>query len=184
MDSSRLSQVVGLEGSYRECVEKLYGKSARVFLGAVSSNATLYQQTPPTWDDANKSFTFKVSSPHLDEFGKANKGFYTLYIPIEQAKCRWGDDASLPQAQVEIINQDGKTSVTTAAAMIQNGMLRFNIAGFGYSAPSIRIKMSKNAIRPAQSMASKKTTITCVKGKNTKKVSALKPKCPTGYKKK
>jgi hypothetical protein len=29
-----------------------------------------------------------------------------------------------------------------------------------------------------------KTTITCVKGKTTKKVTAIKPKCPTGYKKK
>ena len=29
---------------------------------------------------------------------------------------------------------------------------------------------------------SKKTTITCVKGKITKRVTALKPKCPTGYK--
>ena len=44
--------------------------------------------------------------------------------------------------------------------------------------------MSKNAIRPAESMASKKTTITCVKGKNTKKVTAIKPNCPAGYKKK
>lgn len=32
--------------------------------------------------------------------------------------------------------------------------------------------------------ATKKTTITCVKGKTTKKVTALKPKCPSGYKKK
>jgi len=31
---------------------------------------------------------------------------------------------------------------------------------------------------------SKKTTITCVKGKLTKKVTAVKPKCPSGYKKK
>jgi hypothetical protein len=30
--------------------------------------------------------------------------------------------------------------------------------------------------------AAKKTTITCVKGKLTKKVTAVKPKCPTGYK--
>ena len=30
----------------------------------------------------------------------------------------------------------------------------------------------------------KKTTITCIKGKLTKKVSAVAPKCPTGYKKK
>ena len=32
--------------------------------------------------------------------------------------------------------------------------------------------------------AKKKTTITCVKGKSTKKVTAVKPKCPSGYKKK
>jgi hypothetical protein len=31
--------------------------------------------------------------------------------------------------------------------------------------------------------ASKKTTITCVKGKLTKKVTAVNPKCPAGYKK-
>ena len=31
--------------------------------------------------------------------------------------------------------------------------------------------------------AAKKTTITCVKGKKTKKVTAVKPKCPKGYKK-
>ena len=30
--------------------------------------------------------------------------------------------------------------------------------------------------------AAKKTTITCVKGKLTKKVTAIKPKCPSGYK--
>lgn len=29
--------------------------------------------------------------------------------------------------------------------------------------------------------ASKKTTITCIKGKLTKKVTAAKPKCPSGY---
>lgn len=32
--------------------------------------------------------------------------------------------------------------------------------------------------------ATKQTSITCVKGKVTKKVTALKPKCPAGYKKK
>ena len=32
--------------------------------------------------------------------------------------------------------------------------------------------------------AAKKTTITCVKGKTTKKVTGVKPKCPAGYKKK
>jgi hypothetical protein len=36
----------------------------------------------------------------------------------------------------------------------------------------------------AKATALKKTTITCVKGKLTKKVTAVKPKCPSGYKKK
>ena len=36
----------------------------------------------------------------------------------------------------------------------------------------------------AKTAALKKTTITCVKGKLTKKVTAVKPKCPSGYKSK
>jgi hypothetical protein len=36
----------------------------------------------------------------------------------------------------------------------------------------------------AKAAAAKKTTITCVKGKLTKKVIAVNPKCPKGYKKK
>ena len=35
----------------------------------------------------------------------------------------------------------------------------------------------------AKAAATKKTTIICAKGKLGKKVTALKPKCPTGYKK-
>jgi hypothetical protein len=33
-------------------------------------------------------------------------------------------------------------------------------------------------------VVAKKVTITCVKGKTSKKVTAVKPKCPAGYKKK
>ncbi len=38
--------------------------------------------------------------------------------------------------------------------------------------------------RVAQAKASKPTTITCMKGKITKKVTGISPKCPAGYKKK
>jgi S1-C subfamily serine protease len=40
-----------------------------------------------------------------------------------------------------------------------------------------------SAIATAQMNATKKTTITCLKGKLTKKVTAVNPKCPAGYKK-
>ena len=189
LDSSRLSEVTTINSSAKLCTDKLYGPSARVFMGVVSSNATLYQGTPPEWDDNSKSFSFKVASPHLDEKGLPNKGFYTLYIPVEQANCRWGQDASLPQAQVQIINKDGSSSVTTAVATQENGLLRFNITGFGYSSPTIRLKMgnegfgSSPVVQQSTSGPVKKV-ITCVKGKLTKQVVSVNPKCPTGYKKK
>jgi hypothetical protein len=44
--------------------------------------------------------------------------------------------------------------------------------------------IAKSTITRAQNLSKKKVTITCVKGKLTKKVTAVNPKCPTGYKKK
>jgi len=44
--------------------------------------------------------------------------------------------------------------------------------------------IAKSTIISAQSLSKKKVTITCVKGKLTKKVTAINPKCPVGYKKK
>jgi len=44
--------------------------------------------------------------------------------------------------------------------------------------------IAKSTITSAQNLSKKKVTITCVKGKLTKKVTGINPKCPTGYKKK
>jgi hypothetical protein len=65
--------------------------------------------------------------------------------------------------------------------------------GFHYSAPTIKI--AGNYVKPsiestpsptasAKPAIIKKTTITCKKGKTSKKVTAVTPKCPSGYKKK
>jgi hypothetical protein len=70
--------------------------------------------------------------------------------------------------------------------------------GFTFSTPSIKVKLSQEAATPTPSAtptptasatptakpAVKKVTITCVKGKTSKKITAIKPTCPTGYKKK
>jgi hypothetical protein len=40
------------------------------------------------------------------------------------------------------------------------------------------------ALEKINAKTAKKTTITCTKGKVTKKVTAIKPKCPAGYQKK
>jgi hypothetical protein len=38
------------------------------------------------------------------------------------------------------------------------------------------------AAKAKAAATAKKTTMTCIKGKLTKKVTAVNPKCPTGYK--
>jgi hypothetical protein len=44
------------------------------------------------------------------------------------------------------------------------------------------LKAKQEAETKAKAAATKKTTITCLKGKLTKKLTAVKPKCPSGYK--
>jgi hypothetical protein len=45
-----------------------------------------------------------------------------------------------------------------------------------------QVDVIENSAAAAKAAATKKTTITCVKGKLSKKVTGVKPKCPTGYK--
>ena len=185
VDTSRLADAFKNESAEsQKCIADLYGKGARVFLGAVMSNASLYQSTPPSWDDDNKSFVFKVASPHLDKQGQPNKGSYTLYIPTEMAKCRWGEASTTGKAEIRVVNADGTSSITTVAATTESGNLRFNIAGFGYSSPTIKIRMGKDIKAPvAEAVKKTPTVIKCVKGKTVKKVVGVKPVCPSGYKK-
>ena len=49
-------------------------------------------------------------------------------------------------------------------------------------AKALAEKLAAEKIAAAKLASAKKSTITCVKGKLTKKVTAVKPKCPTGYK--
>ena len=56
---------------------------------------------------------------------------------------------------------------------------------FNYEiADSTRIKIQTSVLALALRLSTQKTTITCVKGKLVKKVTAVKPVCPVGYKKK
>jgi len=58
-------------------------------------------------------------------------------------------------------------------------------ASVGRSASSAEMAAKQEAEAKASAEAGKKrTTITCKKGKLTKKVTAVNPKCPKGYKKK
>ena len=75
--------------------------------------------------------------------------------------------------------------MATTTVNEKDGWLYLSAKNFTFSSPTVKVKLSQEGA-PVQSVqtAPKKTTITCVKGKTTKKVTAVKPVCPTGFKKK
>jgi len=54
----------------------------------------------------------------------------------------------------------------------------------GYGDKDADVDLATFDVYAAAKAVAKKTTITCVKGKTIKKVTAVNPKCPAGYKKK
>ncbi len=69
----------------------------------------------------------------------------------------------------------------TAEAIVEEDKKReFDAAEVVRLAAELKTKQEAEA----KAAATKKTTITCVKGKLTKKVTSVKPKCPAGYKRK
>jgi hypothetical protein len=110
------------------------------------------------------------------------------------ARCIYGFTAAPVSATVSIVAADGTAQVATTVLGEKNGWLYLTASGFTFSSPTVRVKLTQavepaasqgpTASAPAKPAAVKKSSITCVKGKTSKKVTAVNPKCPTGYKKK
>ena len=73
---------------------------------------------------------------------------------------------------------------TPPSGFIGDAVIRFGGASQEPSTQTMPYTKTKAQLAADKVAAIKKTTINCSKGKLTKKVTALKPKCPTGYKKK
>jgi hypothetical protein len=92
--------------------------------------------------------------------------------------------------------------VETVVTSFQKGVFQVQATNFTFSSPTIKTRilqqnpildsspkvpineLEKSTGAAVTKSGAKKTSITCVKGKITKKVIAVKPKCPSGYKKK
>jgi hypothetical protein len=153
----------------------------------------------PTWLPEDSALTLQVSSTHLRADRTLNAGVFNIVMPIETAKCLWGVDlsksvtATISASYPEL----GISEVVTTSSKIVDDTYQVSASGFHFSAPVIKMKVTQGVqpqpiaadstpptvVKP-QVAATKKTTISCVKGKTTKKLTAVNPKCPAGYKKK
>jgi len=123
------------------------------------------------FDRVNQQIVVKVGNAHFDEFDPAIAAGY---------------------AKVEVSYQDGTTKIATVSAKYdsKNDWINLRAYGFTYSSPSLAVSFKgpeqavKQPVQATKTVAPKKSTITCVKGKTSKKVTGAPPKCPTGFKKK
>jgi hypothetical protein len=177
--------------------------------GIVASNSTQYSAGPPRFNQSNQSLDYQVAAPHFDSVGTPNKGQYSLLMRSSVARCIYGFSNAPIRAELTVFTADGSPQVASLAISESNGWLRLNAFNFEYSAPIIKAVLTQETPTPTASATespspqptvvapspsptkntnlvttAKRTTIVCTKGKLTKRVTAVKPKCPAGYKKK
>jgi hypothetical protein len=168
------------------------------FLGVVSTNAMIFEDGPPEFID--NSFNYRVGGLHLNPDGSIFSGSYDLSINSDVARCLYKFGNAPVSAEISVVSSSGEQQLTSTLINESNGWINLGVYNFTFSNPSIRIKLIQVAPSPSPtpspsmsisptptptaSPVVKKSTISCVKGKITKKVTAVKPKCPTGYKKK
>lgn len=172
-------------------------KDSSKFIGVVTTNAMMYSGGPPAFNKDQGILEYKVGSPHLTSKGEVFKGSYDLQISSEVARCLYNFTSAPIQANISIVNESGENSVVTTVVNEKDGWLRLAAYGFTFSNPTVKVKLTQTAATPtptpsasatptpiAAPAAAKKTSITCIKGKTSKKVTAVNPTCPKGYKKK
>jgi len=160
--------------------------------GMVSTNATAYSSGPPIFNEETQSLDYKVAAPHFDSKGEEFRGYYNLKITAETARCIYGFGSVPIRATVSVVNPSGEKVISTSTLKSDDKWLELTAANFGFSSPTIRVKLSQeiqgatNTPQPQETAKKKETksTILCIKGKTTKKVTAIKPTCPKGFKKK
>ena len=158
------------------------GTSGDMYIG---SNGVCNLSTP-VWNNETKEFTWSAAAPHFAPDGvTVNKGFYKAIIPTNDAKLLWGlenpNDAATA-LQITLTTEAGGTAAALKSVSVKNGKIIIDISGFEYSRPKLKIGI-KAGYKPSKTMLNK-SSITCVKGKSVKKITAVNPTCPAGYKKK
>jgi hypothetical protein len=154
-------------------------RSTEKVVGIVSTNASAYIEGPPVFNKSTMSLEYKVAAPHFTPKGDVFRGTYDLQVRSDSARCLYGFSNAPISATIEIVSESGEKQIAVTTVNERDGWLFLSAKGFTFSSPTVNVKLTQAA---APSVA-KKTSITCVKGKTSKKVTAVNPKCPTGYKK-
>ena len=177
-------------------IAQYYSAKTRAFYTYIAAGTTLTLKYLVTKDGtaplANTKVTLQVNSPYSNSKATWLSGSTIIGVPASET-ASGADLTGTTNAAGEVTFnlKNTNTTGTEAAPATPNaaapkvrlyGTLKPVIPGYGDKDADVDLVTFD--IYAAPIVVVKKTTITCVKGKTTKKVTAVNPKCPTGYKKK
>ena len=177
-------------------IAQWYSAKTRAYYTYIAAGTTVVLKYLVTSDGtkplANKEVTLQVNAPYSGSKANWLSGSTKIGVPASES-ASGADLKATTNANGEVTftlkNTDTKgleakpASPNAMAPKVRlYGTLKAIIPGFGDKEADVDLVTFD--IYTAPQPVVKKTTITCVKGKLTKKVTAVNPKCPTGYKKK
>jgi len=176
-------------------------------LGVVTTNAMVYEGTAPRFE--RETLNYQVGGMHFNPDGSVFEGTYDLVMRKGTAQCLYGFNDAPITATVTVVEAGKEQRIETSSLQeLGSGTekwLKLSARGFTFSSPTLKIKLNQDkpatAARtapnnssataagsgnpaPAVKAPAKRLSISCVKGKVTRKISGVAPKCPAGFKKK
>ena len=143
-----------------------------VFHGLVTTDSMVYQAGIPEFRGGFLSY--QVGGVHRNWKNEVITGNYDLVLRSESARCLYGFSSAPISATVSVVNNQGESFVATTVVSERNGWLKLAARGFTFSEKTIRVRLT-------QARQTNPVTITCVKGKQTRVVKAVRPSCPKGF---
>ena len=154
--------------------------------GMVVTNAPIFENGPPEFKDG--SLNYRVAGIHKNIDGSIFKGRYTYIVQSDTARCYYGFSKAPIEARVEVVSSSNASQVATVLVSERDGFIKLQADNFTFSTPTIKVKFTQESNQPAatttKTAPKKSSTITCIRGKTSKKISGINPRCPAGYKKK
>lgn len=164
--------------------------------GVVAANASAYSPGAPAFNKETQTLDYRVAAPHFAPDGKTeNLGTYGLSMRADLVQCLYGVKDVPSRVEISITNATSGESKGSTVELSRNGnWVYLSAEGFTFSSPTLKVKLvqekksepitnsASTAAAPSKTATAK--SITCVKGKVTRKISGSNPKCPVGFKKK
>ena len=128
-------------------------------IGVVTTNATAYEGTEPTYDSGFLSY--KVAGLHYAPDGETvNEGTYDLVMRSDVARCLYGFKNAPVSATVAVVGEFGEEKVATTVVSEKDGWLKLAAYGFTFSEKEIQVKLRQSQMKTLKTFSGSRTSLT------------------------